>query len=133
MPIAVQQHGLLNIHYSRSSGDSEQLTIYRGAGMQLAKMQYNKCTTLLQGAKYIDRLKYQETQPTHKKGFQTSDFSRRDEFSMTFRTEQYRTLLKQVSTVISACAYVPVHLTIAQWELRDQRHVQQDQLCQSVL
>lgn len=52
---------------------------------------------VLQGAKYVDRLKYQETQPTHKKGFQTSDFSRRDEFSMTFRTEQYRTLLKQVS------------------------------------
>ena len=53
----------------------------------------------LQGAKYIDRLKYQETQPTHKKGFQTSDFSRRDEFSMTFRTEQYRTLLKQVTAI----------------------------------
>ncbi|KAL3141719.1 hypothetical protein ABBQ32_004402 [Trebouxia sp. C0010 RCD-2024] len=48
-----------------------------------------------EGAKYTDRLKYQETQPTHKKGFLTSDFSRRDEFSMTFRTEQYRTLLKQ--------------------------------------
>ena len=73
-----------------------------------------KCTALLQGAKYIDRLKYQETQPTHKKGFQTSDFSRRDEFSMTFRTEQYRTLLKQVSTAISAHACVPVHLTTAQ-------------------
>ncbi len=51
----------------------------------------------VQGAKYTDRLKYQETQPTHKKGFLTGDFSRRDEFSMTFRTEQYRTLLKQVT------------------------------------
>ncbi len=53
----------------------------------------------VQGAKYTDRLKYQETQPTHKKGFLTSDFSRRDEFSMTFRTEQYRTLLKQVTSL----------------------------------
>lgn len=35
----------------------------------------------------------------HKKGFLTSDFSRRDEFSMTFRTEQYRTLLKQVTSL----------------------------------
>jgi len=53
----------------------------------------------VQGAKYTDRLKYQETQPMHKKGFLTSDFSRRDEFSMTFRTEQYRTLLKQVTSL----------------------------------
>jgi len=53
----------------------------------------------VQGAKYTDRLKYQETEPTHKKGFLTSDFSRRDEFSMTFRTEQYRTLLKQVTSL----------------------------------
>jgi hypothetical protein len=44
---------------------------------------------------YRDRLKYQDSQPAKKKGFLTSDFSRRDEFSMTFRTEQYRTQLKQ--------------------------------------
>ena len=71
---------------------------------------------LPQGAKYIDRLKYQETQPTHKKGFLTSDFSRRDEFSMTFRTEQYRTLLKQVHSQLN-CAYTGQshcsHLAIA--------------------
>lgn len=48
-----------------------------------------------EGALYRDRLKYQDTQPVKKKGFLTSDFSKRDEFSMTFRTEQYRTLLQQ--------------------------------------
>ena len=63
----------------------------------------------MQGAKYIDRLKYQETQPTHKKGFQTSDFSRRDEFSMTFRTEQYRTLLKQVDPPITCTLACTLH------------------------
>ena len=86
---------------------------------------------LMQGAKYIDRLKYQETQPTHKKGFQTSDFSRRDEFSMTFRTEQYRTLLKQARAMgcmhifswaypracsrhlLSSCCYIAMHTCVA--------------------
>ncbi|KAK9824217.1 hypothetical protein WJX72_008614 [[Myrmecia] bisecta] len=48
-----------------------------------------------EGAPYLDRLKYQDTQKVKKKGFCTSDYSRRDEFSMTFRTEQYRQLLKQ--------------------------------------
>ena len=57
----------------------------------------------LQGAQYRDRLKYQDTQPVKKKGFLTSDFSKRDEFSMTFRTEQYRTLLQQVSVSCSLC------------------------------
>lgn len=57
----------------------------------------------LQGALYRDRLKYQDTQPVKKKGFLTSDFSKRDEFSMTFRTEQYRTLLQQVSVPCSLC------------------------------
>ena len=53
-------------------------------------------STCLQNLPYRDRLKYQDSQPAKKKGFLTSDFSRRDEFSMTFRTEQYRTQLKQV-------------------------------------
>ena len=57
----------------------------------------------LKGALYRDRLKYQDTQPVKKKGFLTSDFSKRDEFSMTFRTEQYRTLLQQVSVSCSLC------------------------------
>lgn len=43
----------------------------------------------------MDRLKYAEQgQEKPARGFDTSDFSRRDEFTMTFRTEQYRTLLK---------------------------------------
>jgi len=48
-----------------------------------------------QGAPYVDRLKYAEQgQEKPGRGFHTSDFMRRDEFTMTFRTEQYRTLLK---------------------------------------
>ena len=49
----------------------------------------------LQDLPYSDRIKYAEVQ-TEKpsKGFGTSDFSRRDEFSNTCRTEQYRTQLK---------------------------------------
>ena len=42
----------------------------------------------------MDRLKYAEVQSEKKAGFGTSDFSRRDEFSMDFRTEQYREALK---------------------------------------
>lgn len=43
----------------------------------------------------MDRLKYAE-QGKEKpgRGFNTSDYMRTDEFTMTFRTEQYRTLLK---------------------------------------
>lgn len=46
------------------------------------------------GDKYIDRLRYKESQPDKKKGFLTSDFSKRDEFSNTIRTEQWREQLK---------------------------------------
>lgn len=47
------------------------------------------------GCPFVDRVKYQETQKTKpKKGFHTSDYSRRDEFTYTFRTEQYREQLK---------------------------------------
>ena len=40
----------------------------------------------------------QETQKEKKKGFLSGDFKRKDEFSMTFRMEQYREQLKQEST-----------------------------------
>jgi len=47
---------------------------------------------------YEDRVKYAELQAEKPgKGFLTSDYSKRDEFSSTIRTEQYRSLLK-VST-----------------------------------
>lgn len=49
---------------------------------------------LSEGVPYVDRLKYAEVQSEKKAGFGTSDFSRRDEFSMDFRTEQYREALK---------------------------------------
>lgn len=42
------------------------------------------------GDEYVDRLKYRETQKEKKKGFLSGDFKRRDEYSMVFRTEQYR-------------------------------------------
>ena len=52
-------------------------------------------TLLLQDLPYSDRIKYAEVQKEKPgKGFGTSDFSRRDEFSNTCRTEQYRTQLK---------------------------------------
>lgn len=121
MPIAFSAARAVECLLQQSSlGQVETVSnsAYTGRGWYAAGsnavQQMRKCTALLQGAKYIDRLKYQETQPTHKKGFQTSDFSRRDEFSMTFRTEQYRTLLKQVSTANSPCACVPAHLVTAQ-------------------
>ena len=46
------------------------------------------------GDEYVDRLKYRETQKEKKKGFLSGDFKRRDEYSMVFRTEQYREQLK---------------------------------------
>lgn len=49
---------------------------------------------VFQGDKYTDRWKYSETQTEKKKGFLTSDFSKRDEFSNTIRTGQYREQLK---------------------------------------
>ncbi len=47
-----------------------------------------------EGEPYVDRIKYAEVQAEKKAGFGTSDFSRRDEFSMDFRSEQYREALK---------------------------------------
>lgn len=50
----------------------------------------------LQNDKYLDKWQYRELQPedTKKKGFLTSDFCKRDEFTNTIRTGQYRELLK---------------------------------------
>mmetsp|Transcript_44259 Transcript_44259/g.88437 ORF Transcript_44259/g.88437 Transcript_44259/m.88437 type:complete len:249 (-) Transcript_44259:503-1249(-) len=44
------------------------------------------------GEKYIDRTKYIQTQPPadRKKGFYSSDASRRDEFTLDIETEKYR-------------------------------------------
>ena len=50
----------------------------------------------VQGLPYVDREKFQDTQPNKPgKGFLTSDYSRSGEFTNTIRTEQYRTQLKQ--------------------------------------
>lgn len=47
------------------------------------------------GDHYVDKLRYMDMQKDKKKGFLTSDFSKRDEFSNTIRTEQWREQLKQ--------------------------------------
>mmetsp|Transcript_12070 Transcript_12070/g.33926 ORF Transcript_12070/g.33926 Transcript_12070/m.33926 type:complete len:245 (-) Transcript_12070:221-955(-) len=49
---------------------------------------------LSDGDKYVDKLRYKDTQPEKKKGFLSGDFKRRDEFSNTVRTLQYREQLK---------------------------------------
>ena len=53
---------------------------------------------------YSDKIRYAEIQKEKPaKGFLTSDFSKRDEFSNTCRTEQYRTQLK-VGPACDCCA-----------------------------
>jgi hypothetical protein len=47
------------------------------------------------GDKYVDRVRYKDTQPDKKKGFLTSDFHKTDEFSNIIRTEQFREQLRQ--------------------------------------
>ena len=47
------------------------------------------------GDKFSDRIRYADTQKEKKKGFLSGDYKRRDEFSNTIRTEQYRELLTQ--------------------------------------
>ncbi|KXZ56178.1 hypothetical protein GPECTOR_1g153 [Gonium pectorale] len=46
------------------------------------------------GDPYVDRIRYKDIQTEKKRGFQTSDFSKRDEFTNTIRTEQWREQLK---------------------------------------
>lgn len=46
------------------------------------------------GDHYTDKMSYAKTQKEKKKGFLTGDFRRRDEFSNTLRTLQYRELLE---------------------------------------
>jgi len=53
-----------------------------------------KHNSINDGDKYQDRWRYRELQPDKKKGFLTSDFSKRDEFSNTIRTGQWREQLK---------------------------------------
>ncbi|EFJ04888.1 hypothetical protein SELMODRAFT_431994 [Selaginella moellendorffii] len=46
------------------------------------------------GDPYKDRMGYRELQPEKYKGFLSSDFTKRDEFSNTMRTNQYREMLE---------------------------------------
>lgn len=52
-----------------------------------------KYTWISDGDHYVDKMGYAKTQKEKKKGFLTGDFRRRDEFSNTLRTLQYRELL----------------------------------------
>jgi len=54
-----------------------------------------KWSWISDGDKFSDRLRYADVQKEKKKGFLSGDFKRRDEFSNTIRTEQYRELLSQ--------------------------------------
>ncbi|PNW77149.1 hypothetical protein CHLRE_10g424250v5 [Chlamydomonas reinhardtii] len=47
---------------------------------------------------YVDRIRYKDSNQEKKKGFYTSDFSKRDEFTNTIRTEQWREQLKGENT-----------------------------------
>ncbi len=69
------------------------------------------CVCVRQGDKFVDRWRYKEMQSEKKKGFLTSDFSKRDEFSHTVRTQQWREQL-QVQVVVSAWA---VHIEGRFW------------------
>ncbi len=62
----------------------------------------SRCSThgRMQGDKFVDRIRYKDSQPDKKKGFLTSDFHKTDEFSNTISTEQYRELLKVGSLLL---------------------------------
>lgn len=49
-----------------------------------------KHTWVMDGDKYTDRMFYAQVQKEKKKGFGTGDFRKRDEFTNTIRTAQYR-------------------------------------------
>jgi hypothetical protein len=53
----------------------------------------------LQGDRYVDKWRYVDSGQEKKKGFLSSDFSKRDEFSNTVRTVQWR---EQLS--VSGCS-----------------------------
>ena len=57
-----------------------------------------------QGDKYIDKLRYKDLGQEKKKGFLTSDFSKKDEFSNTIRTNQWREQLKVGRASVGVCA-----------------------------
>ena len=55
----------------------------------------HKAAAALQDLPYVDRTRFKEEQQNAPpKGFCSSDFMRRGEFTSTIRTEQYRTMLK---------------------------------------
>ncbi len=55
----------------------------------------------------MDKIRYKDVQTEKKRGFLTSDFSKRDEFSNTIRTEQWREQL--VVSVSGAPPCMPSH------------------------
>lgn len=69
------------------STPSSQLSISQSDSILICPL---PVTVFSQGDKYVDKQRYKELQPDKKKGFLTSDFSKRDEFSNTIRTNQWR-------------------------------------------
>jgi len=65
---------------------------------------YNKVAFWYTGEQYQEQRPYHKIEPpeSRKLGFGTHDASRRDEFSQTIRTEQYRETLKKEATLIAA-------------------------------
>jgi hypothetical protein len=67
----------------------------------------------VQGDTYVDKWAYRETQgETKKKGFLTSDFSKRDEFSNTTRTGQWR---EQLQVSVKKCSWTAAVTAFSEW------------------
>ncbi|KAI7835859.1 hypothetical protein COHA_010256 [Chlorella ohadii] len=77
---------------------------YKGKQFGIGASKPEPCKPLFEGEQYVDRLPYRELQP-EKPGkarrqppimhaFLTSDYSKRDEFSLTVRMEQHREIIK---------------------------------------
>ena len=96
---------------SRGAGKNNMPRLYSAAHCLTAQTRFThgSCDGP-QGAPYVDRLKYAE-QGKEKpgRGFNTSDYMRTDEFTMTFRTEQYRTLLKVWPSLAVLCCTAVAH------------------------
>ncbi|PRW57768.1 flagellar associated [Chlorella sorokiniana] len=73
---------------------------YKGKQFSVSPTKPEPFKPLFEGEQFIDRLPYRELQPEKPgKGFMTSDYSKRDEFSLTVRMEQHREIIKHEARV----------------------------------
>jgi len=54
----------------------------------------------MEGEPYVDKWRYVDSQQEKKRGFGTGDYSKRDEFSNTVRTLQWR---EQLAVSVARC------------------------------